>query len=89
MRAFYLAYSKEVTISAQPVPKLAETESAQAVPIQEGQSPPAAVAQIPYVDTSEEESVPRYAHQATLDEIPESEFNLNIPIPETPRRRKR
>ncbi len=48
MRAFYLAYTKELAISAQPVPKLDGPESAQAVPILEGQQPPDAVAAIPW-----------------------------------------
>ncbi|HUT95136.1 MAG TPA: PDDEXK nuclease domain-containing protein [Thermoguttaceae bacterium] len=48
MRTFYLAYAKEVTNSAQPVPNLGDEISAQLVPDFDGVNLPRAVAEIPW-----------------------------------------
>ena len=48
MRTFYLAYTKEVTNSAQPVPNLGDEISAQLVPDFDGVNLPRAVAEIPW-----------------------------------------
>lgn len=48
MRAFYHAYTKELEISAQPVPKSRGLNSAQPVPKLINEMPPAPVAEIPW-----------------------------------------